>query len=259
MIAMRIDKYLAEHSFCSRTKAARALSKGLVILNGKVAKASDDVSDGDAVEVRAEEVGFVSEGGQKLYKALQAFGASIQGKVFVDVGASTGGFTDCLLQKGAARVYAVDVGESQLAKHLAEDSRVFVMDRTNARYLRAEDFPESIDGATVDVSFISLTYILPAVARILPEGGCVFALIKPQFECGGKGLDKHGILKDAVKRREIVEEIARFACSVGLYPLRLTNAPLRPRKNVEYILYLQKGGSISVDCTALARQADNLT
>lgn len=256
---MRIDKYLAENGFGSRTKAARALSKGLVMLNGKAAKASDNVSDGDSVEVRAEEIVFVSEGGQKLYKALQTFGISVRGKVFVDIGASTGGFTDCLLQNGAARIYSVDVGESQLSKYLAEDSRIFVMDRTNARYLRAEDFSESIDGVTIDVSFISLTYILPAVARILRDGGCVFALIKPQFECGGKGLDKHGILKDAVKRREIVERIARFACSVGLYPLRLTNAPLRPRKNIEYILYLQKGGSISADCTALARQADNLT
>ena len=170
---MRLDKYLAENGFSSRTKAARAIEKGLVTLNGRTAKASDEVAEGDRVEVRAEEVGFASEGGQKLYKALRAFGASVGGQVFADLGASTGGFTDCLLQNGAARVYAVDVGESQLAPHLARDTRVVVMDRTNARYLGSEQFPEPIDGVTVDVSFISLTLILPAVARILREGGLV--------------------------------------------------------------------------------------
>ena len=256
---MRLDKYLAANGFSSRTKAARAIEKGLVTLNGRTAKASDEVAEGDRVEVRAEEVGFASEGGQKLYKALRAFGASVGGQVFADLGASTGGFTDCLLQNGAARVYAVDVGESQLAPHLARDTRVVVMDRTNARYLGAEQFPEPIDGVTVDVSFISLTLILPAVARILREGGHAFVLIKPQFECGGRGLNKHGILKDAAARRAIAEEIARFACSLGLRPLRLTNAPLRARKNVEYILYLQKREDASIDCAAFARQADELT
>ena len=211
------------------------------------------------MEVRAEEVGFASEGGQKLYKALRAFGASVGGQVFADLGASTGGFTDCLLQNGAARVYAVDVGDSQLAPHLARDTRVVVMDRTNARYLGSEQFPEPIDGVAVDVSFISLTLILPAVARILREGGHAFVLIKPQFECGGRGLNKHGILKDAAARRAIVEEIARFACSLGLRPLQLTNAPPRARKNVEYILYLQKREDASIDCAAFARQADELT
>lgn len=256
---MRLDKYLAEHGFSSRTKAARALAKGLVTRNGKVAKASDEVAEGDIVEVRTEETAFVSEGGQKLHKALECFGADVAGKIFADLGASTGGFTDCLLQRGAARVYAVDVGESQLEARLAGDARVVVMDRTNARYLDAGAFPEPIDGVTADVSFISLTLILPAVARILRSGGRAFVLIKPQFECGGRGLDKHGILKDAVKRREIVESVARFACSVGLCPLDLTNAPVYARKNIEYILYLQKREYALADCAALARKADELT
>ena len=257
---MRLDKYLAEHGFSSRTKAARALAKGLVTRNGKVAKASDEVAEGDVVEVRAEgQAAFVSEGGQKLHKALECFGADVAGQVFADLGASTGGFTDCLLQRGAARVYAVDVGESQLEARLAGDARVVVMDRTNARYLDAGAFPEPIDGVTADVSFISLTLILPAVARILRSGGHAFALIKPQFECSGRGLDKHGILKDAAKRREIVESVARFACSVGLCPLDLTNAPVYARKNIEYSLYLQKREYALADCAALARKADELT
>ena len=256
---MRIDKYLAEHGFSSRTKAARALAKGLVTRNGNTAKASDEVAEGDVVEVRAEREAFVSEGGQKLHKALECFGADVAGQVFADLGASTGGFTDCLLQRGAARVYAVDVGESQLETRLAGDARVVVMDRTNARYLDAAAFPEPIDGVTVDVSFISLTLILPAVARILRDGGSAFALIKPQFECGGRGLDKHGILKDADRRREIVESVARFACSVGLCPLGLTNAPVYARKNIEYILYLQKREDAWADCAALAQRAEDLT
>ena len=235
------------------------MAKGLVLVNGKAAKASDEVSESDRIEVLAEETEFVSEGGQKLHKALREFGVAVRGMIFADLGASTGGFTDCLLQNGAARVYAVDVGESQLAPHLAQDGRVIVMDRTNARHLRAEDFPEPIEGISIDVSFISLTHILPAAARILAEGGLVFALIKPQFECGGHGLDKHGIVKDAARRREIVESIARFACSVGFCPIALTNAPVRPHKNIEYVLLLRKGDASGADCAALARKADTLT
>ena len=176
------------------------------------------------------------------------------------LGASTGGFTDCLLQRGAARVYAVDVGESQPGgAPCGRRARRRHGPHERARYLDENAFPEPIDGVTVDVSFISLTLILPAIARILRSGGHAFALIKPQFECSGRGLDKHGILKDAAKRREIVESVARFACSVGLCPLDLTNAPVYARKNIEYILYLQKREYALADCAALARKADELT
>ena len=255
---MRADKFFSDR-FGSRTKSAEALKQGLVLRDGKVLSPDSEVSEGDAFEFLSPEEQFVSNGGYKLARGLDVFGVDVSGKTYCDLGASTGGFTDCLLQNGAARVYAVDVGESQLAPHLARDTRVVVMDRTNARYLGAEQFAEPIDGVTVDVSFISLTLILPAVARILREGGHAFVLIKPQFECGGRGLNKHGILKDAAARRAIVEEIARFACSLGLRPLQLTNAPLRARKNVEYILYLQKREDASIDCAAFARQADELT
>ena len=178
---------------------------------------------------------FVSEGGFKLQKALDEFGVDVSGKVFADLGASTGGFTDCLLQAGAARVYAVDVGESQLDASLAADGRVVVMDRCNARDLTASDFPEPIAGVTVDVSFISLTLVLPAVAAILAEDGVLFALIKPQFEVGRQGLGKHGIVRDARLRENAVRSVCSFAEGIGLHLAALTCAPVRPQKNVEYV------------------------
>lgn len=252
---MRLDRYLVEHGFSSRTKAARAIAQGLVLLNGRPGRAADEVREGDSVTVSEGESSFVSEGGKKLAKALGDFSADVRGQVFADLGASTGGFTDCLLQAGAARVYAVDVGESQLAASLSEDERVVVMDRTNARYLTDNDFPEPIDGVVADLSFISLTLVLPAVAGILRENGRAFVLIKPQFECGGRGLDKHGILKDAARRRAVAEQICRFACGVGLRPCALTCAPIVPRKNIEYVLLLQKQDPSGADCAAIAGSA----
>lgn len=242
---MRLDKYLAEHGFASRTKAARALVKGLVTVNGKPGKASDEVSDSDDICVREEEIGFVSEGGYKLHRALTYFGDSAEGMVFADIGASTGGFTDCLLQAGARRVYAVDVGKSQLAPRLAADGRVVVMDGINARYLTREDFPEQIDGIVADVSFISLTLIIPAAAKILSDCKTAYLLIKPQFECGGVGLDKHGIVKDERVRLAAVQKICLCAKGEGFALCGIVNAPLQKGKNIEYILKLQKeaGGS----------------
>lgn len=239
---MRIDKYLAQNGFTSRTKASRALEKGLIILNGKAAKASDEVKAGDAVEIRKEEIGFVSEGGFKLYKAFCEFKPRTEGKVFADLGASTGGFTDCLLRFGAARVYAVDVGSSQLAPPLCVDPRVVVMDGINARYLTGDEFFGRLDGVVADVSFISLTYLLPVIAKLLDDGGEAFVLIKPQFECGRQWLDKHGIVKDKNKRHEAVAEIVRCAEALALLAIGITCAPLKKGKNVEYVLYLRKGG-----------------
>ena len=239
---MRLDKYLAENGFGSRTKAARAIAEGRVLRNGKVASPADEVREGDCVEVQRAEISFVSEGGFKLYKALSDFGESVRGGVFIDIGASTGGFTDCLLQSGADRVYAVDVGESQLDARLARDARVTVMDHVNARYLRREDFPEQPDGAVIDVSFISLALILPAAAELIGKQGRVFALIKPQFECGAKALDKHGIVKEQGDRLRAVFAVRDAALTSGLVLAKLTNAPLKPRKNVEYIaLFVREG------------------
>lgn len=254
---MRLDKYLAEHGFTSRAKATHALERGLVTLNGRTAKASAEVKDGDIVEIKKEPVAFVSEGGFKLYKALTEFSEKIIGDVFVDLGASTGGFTDCLLQFGAARVYAVDVGESQLDRTLRADSRVSVMDRVNARYLTDKSFPEKIDGVTADLSFISLKLILPAIVQILKQEGRAFVLVKPQFECEGRGQSKRGIVTDARVRIGILKETCEFASSLGLQPSDVTTAPRRERKNIEYVLLLKKAerGFVPID-ELLARASE---
>lgn len=249
---MRLDKYLAGHGFESRTKAARALEKGRVLVNGKAGRAAQEVSEADRIEILEEPITFVSEGGFKLYKALQDFSESVQGLTCIDLGASTGGFTDCLLKNGAGRVYAVDVGGSQLNASLSKDPRVCVMDRRNARYLSKEDFPEQADAVTADLSFISLEYILPVIADLLEKDGKAYVLIKPQFECGGKGQDKHGIVKDKKLHETIVVRVCETAEKLGLAPQKLTNAPLRERKNTEYVLLLKKGGR-STDIAKLLR------
>ena len=256
---MRLDKYLAEHYFDSRNKAARAIEKGLVSINGRPAKASCEVSEADVIIVREEQVSFVSEGGYKLFKALQDFSVSVKGEVFADLGASTGGFTDCLLQAGVGRVYAVDVGESLLAPQIQGDPRVIVKDRVNARYLNADDFPERLDGITVDLSFISLSHILPVLPKLLSEGGRAFVLIKPQFECGKQGLNKHGIVKDEKIRRKVIEKIYAIAESQGLYSQDITNAPLQAHKNIEYILLLNKRRENGKSLEQILRKAERIT
>lgn len=232
---MRIDKYLAANGFPSRTKAARAIAEGRVKINGKTARAADEVQDGDLVEIEKKEVLFVSEGGFKLYKALCDFQESVSGCIFADIGASTGGFTDCLLQGGAARVYAIDVGESQMAEELAADPRVVIMDNTNARFLTRESFPEGLDGITADVSFISLKLLFPVIAALLNGRGRVFALIKPQFECGRRALDKHGIVKNPEDRIRAVLSVCSNAAQCGLFVKKITVAPVKAHKNIEFV------------------------
>lgn len=254
---MRLDKYLSERFFSSRTKAARAVSEGRVTVNGKIGKPSDEVKEGDDIRV-AEDHPYVSLGGNKLERALTMFGENVAGAVCADFGASTGGFTDCLLRAGAKRVFAIDVGESQLAAGLAADARVTVLDNTNVRYLRPEDLPERPDVVTIDVSFISLTYVLPAAASLLADGGKIFALIKPQFECGGKGLDKHGVIKDAAWRAELVLRVIGAANAVGLQAYALVNAPLQPKKNVEYMVGFVKSAKKFLDGDQIKSLAANL-
>ena len=240
---MRLDKYLAEYRFSSRTKAARAIAEGRVFVNGRQGKASEDVSDKDTIDIRENPLSFVSEGGYKLQKAFDDFGGSVRGLVCVDLGASTGGFTDCLLQAGVGQVYAVDVGKDQLDEALRADTRVHVLDEMNVRYLQRADIPAGrIEAIAADLSFISLKLILPVIGRLLDAGGVAYILVKPQFECGGIGLNKHGILKDEKKRREIVFEIADSAARLGLQPIDITEAPIREGKNVEYVLQVRKTG-----------------
>lgn len=237
---MRIDKFFAE-KYGSRTKAADAIIKGLVLVNGKRVNSSYEVKEGDAFEFLQAEASFVSAGGYKLQKALKDFDFSVEGKIFADVGASTGGFTDCLLQNGAKKVYCIDVGESQLDKSL-KDKNVVVIDNYNARNLDKSLFSEPLDGAVIDVSFISLTYILGAVASVLENGKIVLALIKPQFECEGKNVGKNGIVKSADMHKKIIAKIYNFANSVNLAPIKITNAPEVKGKNKEYVISMICGG-----------------
>lgn len=238
---MRADKFFAAR-FGSRTKAHDALEAGLVQRDGKPLSPKDDVSEDDSFFFCEAEETYVSNGGYKLAQGLAAFGGSVEGKVFADLGASTGGFTDCLLQNGAAHVYSVDVGKSQLDASLASSPRVTVMDGTNARYLTAESFPEPIGGVAADLSFISLRLVLPAVAAILIESGEAYLLFKPQFECGGKGLGKSGILPPA-RHAALLRAFYADALACGLAPTDIVNAPVRAGKNIEYVVLLKKGGT----------------
>lgn len=238
---MRADKFFAE-KFGSRTKAQRALEKGLILRAGKPLSSKDEVREEDVFTFLSEEEEFVSNGGYKLARGFSAFGEIVNGLVVADLGASTGGFCDCLLQRGAQRVYCVDVGTSQLDPRLASDLRVVVMDGTNARYLNAESFPERVDCVTADLSFISLRLVLPAIFAILPEGGRAFILFKPQFECEGKGIGKSGILPVS-EHEHLLADFHGFCCEIGLAPEDIVNAPIRPKKNVEYVLFLRKGGA----------------
>lgn len=234
---MRADKFFAEQ-FGSRTKAKDALLAGRIRAGERVLSPDDEITP-ETVWTILEGEDFVSNGGRKLERGLSVFRADVAGKVFADLGASTGGFTDCLLRRGAKRVYCVDVGESLLSDRLRADGRVVVMDRTNARYLGPDDFPERLDAVVSDLSFISLRLVLPAVRAMLPPGGDAFVLFKPQFECGGKGLPKSGILP-VVRHETLLDGFYDFCVSVSLAPLAIVNAPILPKKNVEYIIWLQK-------------------
>ena len=238
---MRIDKYLAE-SLGSRNKAATAIEKGYVKVNGKTVSVSYNVKENDKIEINTPEKNFVSVGGFKLQTSLDDFGFSVKGMVFADIGASTGGFTDCLLQNGAEKVYCIDVGESQLDKSLY-NKNIVVIDNFNARNFSSKLFPEKLDGVVIDVSFISLTYVLSGVSQALEKGKHVIALIKPQFECESKSVGKNGIVKDKKTHERIIKKIYEFALSVELAPCKLTNAPIIKGKNIEYLALFEKGAS----------------
>lgn len=232
---MRADKYFSE-KFGSRTKSAEAIEKGLVLVNGKKIRAKDEIKETDAVTFIEAEESFVSNGGYKLQRALSTFGFDCSNKIFADIGASTGGFTDCLLQHGAKKIYTVDVGESLLSKTLLQSGKIVQMENTNARYLEKEHFPDILDGVVVDVSFISLKHIFPTITRILKADGDAFVLIKPQFECEKKNIGKSGIVHTAA-HTGIVKKVVEYAISSGLYPFGIVNAPVKKGKNIEYVLY----------------------
>lgn len=247
---MRLDKFCAEN-FGSRTKAANAIDSGLVLVNGKVVAASYILKDTDEVSFLESKESYVSAGGYKLSKALKDFSFSVEGKIFADIGASTGGFTDCLLQNGASKVYCVDVGESQLHESLRKKN-IVIIDNFNARNLTGNLFSDKLDGAVIDVSFISLTYILGGVANILENGGTVIALIKPQFECESRSVGKNGIVKEPAVHKKIIEKIYTFANNCNLSPKQITNAPIIKNKNLEYLILLEKEGK-SLDIKELIK------
>lgn len=240
---MRLDQFLTENGyFASRAKSVTAIKKRLVSVNGKIIeKPSHEVSSADLLVILGE-LEFVSKGGYKLNKALDEFLISVEGEVYADIGASTGGFTDCLLQRGAKKVYAIDVGKDQLDEKLKNNLCVTVMDETNARFLGKNYFPERLDGIVADCSFISLKLLFPVFDQLLDDDGKVFALIKPQFECGRKFLPKSGIIKDAKIRENAVLDVIGEAQSYGFKLLNIAEAPKSKDKNVEYVIYLSKNG-----------------
>ncbi len=250
----RIDVLLFERGLApSREKARTLIMAGSVYVNNqKFDKPGDTVSDDAEIEVRGSTLKYVSRGGLKLEKAMQLFPIDLNGKICMDIGASTGGFTDCMLQNGAQRVYSVDVGYGQLAWQLRQDPRVVNLERTNARYLTREQVPEEIDFFSVDVSFISLRIILPAVRPLLRDGGQAVCLIKPQFEAGREKVGKKGVVRDRAVHEEVVETICRFAVENGYSVLGLTFSPVKgPEGNIEYLVYLEKSDAPvhTADCT----------
>lgn len=234
---MRADKYFAEH-FGSRTKAAEAIERGLVLVDGKKLRSKDEVREGAEITfLQAEEL-FVSNGGYKLDRAIKTFSLDCKGKIFADIGASTGGFTDCLLQNGAEKIYAVDVGESLLHDTLKNNKKIVRMDNTNARYLTKNDFSDELDGVVTDVSFISLRLIFPVIKAVLKSDGFAVVLIKPQFECEKKNIGKSGIVHTSA-HGEIVKKVLSYARENDLYPFGIVNAPVRKGKNIEYVLLVK--------------------
>ncbi len=241
----RLDKILVDKGIVQSRERARALiMAGKVMVKGKkVDKAGEMVlADADIVLV-GEDIPYVSRGGLKLEKALDEYKIDVTGKIAMDVGASTGGFTDCLLQRGAKKVYAVDVGYGQLDIKLRNDPRVINIERQNIRYLEKKDIPEDIDLITIDSSFISLVKIIPKALEFIGEYGVIIALIKPQFEVGKGEVGKGGVVRDEAKHKAVVEKIRRFCSDSGLSVIGVVESPIfGPKGNREFLIYAIKGG-----------------
>ena len=239
----RLDVLLTERGFFdSREKAKAVIMAGEVFVNGQREDKAGSKFDSEAeIEVKGKVLKYVSRGGLKLEKAVEVYGLNLMDKTCIDIGSSTGGFTDCMLQNGAAKVYAIDVGTNQLAWKLREDKRVVSMEKTNIRYVTEEDIPEKADFASVDVSFISLTKVLPAAANLLKDEACMVCLIKPQFEAGREKVGKKGVVRDFSVHKEVIELVINFAIGLNFFIKGLTFSPVKgPEGNIEYLLYMQK-------------------
>lgn len=239
----RLDAALVERGLApSREKAKAVIMAGIVYVNNqKSDKAGKDVKDDDIIEVRGSTLKYVSRGGLKLEKAMQCFPITLDGKVCMDVGASTGGFTDCMLMNGAVKVFSIDVGYGQLAWKLRTDDRVINLERTNFRYVTEEQVTEPIDFSSVDVSFISLKHILPNLNKLLKSDGQAVCLIKPQFEAGREKVGKKGVVSDLNTHLEVVENVIGLAVENGFSVEGLEFSPVKgPEGNIEYLIYLIK-------------------
>jgi 23S rRNA (cytidine1920-2'-O)/16S rRNA (cytidine1409-2'-O)-methyltransferase len=242
---MRLDLLLVKKGLCSgRERAKEEIRAGHVWINGvPETRASRDLPADAVVQLASPPLRYVSRGGLKLEKAMETFNIRMEGKVAADIGASTGGFTDCALQRGAAKVYAIDVGYGQLAWKLRSDSRVVNMERTNIRYVRPEDIGELLDFASIDVAFISLTKVLEPAKALLKDTGEIVALIKPQFEAGRGNVGKKGVVRDPAVHGEVIHKVLGYAKENGFVILGLDYSPIRgPEGNIEYLLYLGRYG-----------------
>lgn len=244
MKKIRLDQLVFDLGLTeSRERAKTTIMSGLVFVDGQRAdKPGMQVSPDAKVEVRGNALPYVSRGGFKLEKALKVFPIDVKGKVCIDCGASTGGFTDVLLKNGAAKVYSVDVGYGQLAWSLRQDERVISMERTNIRYITDEQIPEPLDLAVMDVSFISIKLVLPAVCMLLKDGADFVCLIKPQFEAGRDEVGKKGVVRDKGVHLRVIESILNFVPEIGMTVMGLDYSPIKgPEGNIEYLCHLKKG------------------
>lgn len=239
----RLDAAVFEKGLSeSRERAKTLIMAGVVYVNNQKAdKAGMTVKDDDVIEVRSNPLKFVSRGGLKLEKAMKSFGINLNGMICADIGASTGGFTDCMLQSGASKVYAIDVGYGQLAWKLRTDERVINMERTNFRYVTHEQIPDEPDFCSVDVSFISLSIIIPVMRELMKPDACAVCLIKPQFEAGREKVGKKGVVRDKSVHIETVEKTVQMILNNNMTVLGLDYSPVKgPEGNIEYLVYIKK-------------------
>jgi len=260
----RLDIYLTENGFVStRSAALGIIMAGEVYVNDQKAdKAGMQVTGEENIEVRSKSQKYVSRGGLKLEKAIDAFDIDLTEKICMDIGASTGGFTDCMLQNGAVKVFAVDVGYGQLAWKLRSDERVVNMERTNIRYVMPDEIGEKIDFASIDVSFISLKLVLPVVFDLLKENGQCVCLIKPQFEAGLENVGKKGVVRDKKVHKDVINNVILFTKSAGFDILGLDFSPIRgPEGNIEYLMWICRGEPCSpetIDVDSIVDASHNL-
>ena len=255
----RIDVLLVERGFFpSRERAQSALMSGIVLVSErKIDKPGTKVAADSDIRIIGDQLPYVSRGGLKLEKALKAFSIDLSGKIMADFGASTGGFTDCALQNGAQKVYAVDVGYGQLAWSLRQDSRVINIERTNARYLTTGQITDKLDFASMDMSFISLDKVLPAIKPFLRDDAEIVALVKPQFEAGRENVGKKGVVRDKKVHEDVLEKVIAMSIGNGFYVKGLDYSPIKgPEGNIEYLLYLSlSGGHEKLDIKKLVETA----